>query len=268
MWNKYAHLSFDERIGNRCTNLSSRKQIPITWLDFLRSFITVGYKYSTKHFSQVPYYYCNMKTDYFKIFKYRLRQAHAIGEFLSVNGGNLAIDNSIYGLDQSERVTIAYILGLVFTKFISEVEYDVIYLQNLDNVIKNGVVSLLNNKQLIITVKGQRPDFIGQDSNGDWVVFEAKGSLSGRNWLNMLQKAKGQVMRVSFIKLNNKNFKPKLSLGSISIFNPNCNVKTCDPIPEGDLVIKINYSKFLFWYYQFIMKLLLKYFTTINYQCC
>ncbi len=258
MWSGSAQVSFEERIGSRCTrsSRSGRKQISITWLEFLRSFLTVGYKYSTKHYLWVPYYYRNMRINCFKILKYRLKQAHAIGEFLSVNGGNLAIDSSIYGLDQSERVTIAYILGMVFAKFISEVEYDVIYLQNLDDVIKNGIVSLLDRNQTMITTKKQRPDFIGQDLNGDWVVFEAKGSLSGKNWLNVLQKAKKQVMEVGCINLNGKNFKPKLSLGSISIFNPICNVKTCDPTPERDLIIRINYSAFLFWYYKFIVGVL------------
>lgn len=256
MWKGIAQINFQERNGINCSQVVPNKQLSMTWLDFLRVFIATGYKYSTKIYfnhHNIPYYF-QMKINFSKIFKYRLKLAHSIGEFLVINNNRLVLDASFFGLDQSERGKWSYMLGMIFTKFVSEYEYGVIYLQNLDYAITTNVVSVYNFKGNNIRLSNSRPDFIGQDLNGNWVVFEAKGHLSGNSGLSLLREAKNQARTIRCIEFNGTKVSPSLCIGSILTFNNYFNIETCDPPFEGNLFVNIkNYSKFIYYYYKFIL---------------
>ena len=80
--------------------------------------------------------------------------------------GNIIKSSAYRNLDPSEKSAISYFMGLTSTKLICEKLLGVPWLMHLD-VYKNLNPKLINGKS--------RPDLVGLDQRGQWLVAEAKG---------------------------------------------------------------------------------------------
>jgi len=108
-------------------------------------------------------------------------------------------------LDPSEKGAVSYFLGLAASKLFAERCLQVPWLLHLD----------VYRKQLQAVLKSGRskPDLIGQDSNGNWVVIESKGRTNEFD-AAALRKAKAQSRRVRSIS----GIAPTLRIGMQSYF--------------------------------------------------
>jgi hypothetical protein len=77
---------------------------------------------------------------------------------------------SFAALDRSEKGGVSFFLGLVLTKLIAEKLFEVPWLLHLD------VYRQQLNPQFWLP---ERPDFVGQDAMGRWLVVESKGRYGG-----------------------------------------------------------------------------------------
>lgn len=89
---------------------------------------------------------------------------------------------------------VSYNLGMAFAKFYAEQLLDIPNLTHVESLKVLGAIDF----NAPTTGRGREPDLVGQCSNGDWHVFEAKGMST--NKLNpKIASAKEQVERVSSI---------------------------------------------------------------------
>ena len=92
-------------------------------------------------------------------------------------------------LDRSEKGAVSFFLGLCMAKIFAERLLGVPWLLHLD-------VYRVKLKPTFVTT--DRPDFVGMDETGHWVVIEAKGR-TGCVDSNLLNKARNQTQALSTI---------------------------------------------------------------------
>ncbi|MEK6323336.1 MAG: hypothetical protein AABN33_16975 [Acidobacteriota bacterium] len=97
--------------------------------------------------------------------------------------GRLRKSTAFVALDRSEKSAVSYFLGLVFTKLIAERLFGVSWLLHLDVYRQYLDPTLAFN---------ERPDFVGTDTSGYWIVIESKGRSGGAP-NDLLTKAKRQT---------------------------------------------------------------------------
>ena len=103
--------------------------------------------------------------------------------------GRLTQSPAFKNLDRSEKGAVSFFLGLCMAKIFAERLLSVPWLLHLD-------VYRVKLKPTFVTTG--RPDFIGMDANGHWVVIEAKGR-TGYIKSELLNKAKNQTQALSTI---------------------------------------------------------------------
>ena len=125
-------------------------------------------------------------------------------------------------LDPSEKAAISYFLGLTVSKLFAERCLQVPWLLHLD-VYRTQLRAVLRPGR-------SKPDLVGQDANGNWVVVESKGRTN-RFDETALSKAKAQSRRVRTISGRS----PKLRVGMQSYFESSqlC-IAVDDPDGEED----------------------------------
>lgn len=128
---------------------------------------------------------------------------------LTSESGYIIKSDAYNHLDPSEKGAVSYFLGLTFTKLMAHKLLDVDWLLHVDVYSKyfniEGKPTRLKSKE--------RPDLIGQNRSGDWVVFEAKGR-TGKKPSYLMKKAKRQAEAIATIDKT----VPKLGVGSILHF--------------------------------------------------
>lgn len=172
--NHYSHIN---SIGIQ--NIRCRK------LDLYRAMITVGN----------PSFISKQKIHDFGL----ARAIHnSIIEKIGVIWENVDSDRNgmrlhpIYHTHVSDKKrSISYNLGMAFAKFYAEKLLDIPNLIHVENL------NTINFHQ--ITGRGREPDLVGQCTNGNWHVFEAKG-MSRNNLNTQILSAKQQVQRVASIE--------------------------------------------------------------------
>lgn len=107
-------------------------------------------------------------------------------------------------LDPSEKGAVNYFLGLAICKLFADSLLNVPWMIHLD-VFRPTLDPLLKGRS--------RPDLIGQNLSGEWVVLECKGRASEPNGLAK-DKAKEQAQRVISVS----GAVPSLSVGGITYF--------------------------------------------------
>jgi hypothetical protein len=105
--------------------------------------------------------------------------------------GRLIRSSAYEGLDPSEKGAISYFLGLTLAKAFSGRILNVPWLMHLD-VYREEL-------QVILNVGESRPDLVGKNTNGEWVVMEAKGRTNkfDRRALDLAKEQACQVVEIS-----------------------------------------------------------------------
>lgn len=151
-----------------------------------------------------------------------------------------------YGvLDPSEKGAYSYFLGLTATKLIAGRYLDVPWLQHLDvywgSLQPTFVGGVAPHKPV-----GSRPDLVGLDTSGRWVVMEAKGRSNALP-NSVLPSAKTQVGKV--VSIGGKP--PHLGVAVATSFKKGAfRVDWADPEPdEAGVELAITVDQFASAYY-------------------
>lgn len=152
-----------------------------------------------------------------------------------INGMRL---HPIYHTHVSDKKRIvSYNLGMAFAKFYAEKLLDIPSLVHVESLKALGSIEFFDAEE----GKGREPDLVGQCSNGDWHVFEAKGMST--NQLNAkILSAKEQVRRVESI-----GGVPPQTLNACATYFNDQRILThlVDPESKGEKRYRIKRDKFI-----------------------
>lgn len=169
---KYNMYNFPRRYQS----LNGQGILDISWAELVWAAISVG------------------KGELFHILRYGRFSMFEIAYRLAILYANLCENEQEYirrslaydGLDPSEKGAISYFLGLTFAKVFGERLLNVPWLMHLDVYRDILWVSLINQS---------RPDLVGRNVDGEWVVMESKGRTNGFD-SGALEQAKRQAEQV------------------------------------------------------------------------
>ncbi len=169
---KYNMYNFPRRYQS----LNGQGILDISWAELVWAAISVG------------------KGELFHILRYGRFSMFEIAYRLAILYANLCENEQEYirrslaydGLDPSEKGAISYFLGLTFAKVFGERLLNVPWLMHLDVYRDILGVSLINQS---------RPDLVGRNVDGEWVVMESKGRTNGFD-SGALEQAKRQAEQV------------------------------------------------------------------------
>ena len=136
---------------------------------------------------------------------------------------------------------VSYNLGMAFAKFYAEKLLDIPNLIHVESLKELGAINFH-----AITGRGREPDLVGQCTNGNWHVFEAKG-MSQNNLNTQIASAKQQVQRVASIQ----GVIPETLNACATYFNDR-EILTYlqDPESKNKKVIHVNREKFVDSFYK------------------
>ena len=162
------------------TGLSGIHVLTFSWPELVWAAITVG----RAGMRQV------LQFGMYSTFEIVYRAALLYANLRQTAAGDLKRSDAYDGLDPSEKSAISYFLGLTLSKLFAERTLSVPWLLHLD-VYRSQLSAILK--------KGRsRPDLVGEDTQGRWIVIESKGRTNGLDQ-NALDKAKRQSGRVRTI---------------------------------------------------------------------
>ena len=140
------------------------------------------------------------------------------------NRGNLEISNVFIHMDQTEKATATYWLGMAFTKLAAERRLRIPWLCHVDRLIDQGVLTLA-------TGTNERGDLVGKDHNKEWHVLESKGRSYNVS-STLIHQAKFQATRITAI-----NGRPPCSASAciVRLFNTPITVDLIDPERDYDI---------------------------------
>jgi hypothetical protein len=192
------------------SGLSGTHDLTFSWSELVWAAITVG-RAGISHVLQF---------GLFSAYEIVYRAALVYANIMETAGGGLFRSAAYDGLDPSEKGAVSYFLGLTLSKLFAERCLQVPWLLHLD----------IYRAQLSVILGSGRskPDLVGQDSNGDWVVIESKGRTHGLDEA-ALAKAKTQSERVRSIS----GVGPKYRMGVQSYFESSRLCLSIDD-PDGD----------------------------------
>jgi len=221
-----------ERFDPSYSKLQGKNQLEIDWIDLVWAAVTVG-----KLGFDDLLGYGQYSRDEVR-FRYYLIRSHLM------QSANKVIKSSLYrSLDSTEKGSASYFIGMAVSKIFGNSLLDVPWLVHLEKI-----------KVLYkIELKGKsRPDLLGQNSKGQWIVFEAKGRSDGFSQ-SALDKAKEQAKQVKKVS----GVKPFLKVAVESYFNTTLSAHIADPTESDDdgFDLEINETQFYMSYYSTISHL-------------
>ena len=155
---EYNSIGFPKHLGKK---FSGKSIMQITSSDLLLSAITVG------------------RASYLDVFKFGkhsiyeiVYRCHIILANLRVTSNSIIKSPAFTNLDPSEKASITFSLGLTLTNLFASKLLNVPWLLHLD-VYSNYLASIGSKVNLING--NSRPDLIGLDNKGNWLIFESKG---------------------------------------------------------------------------------------------
>jgi hypothetical protein len=183
--------------------------LDISWAEIIWAAISVG-RGSLGHLTQY---------GVFSAFEITYRAAMTFANLREGSRGILSRSSAYDGLDPSEKGAISYFLGMTLAKLFSHRLLNVPWLMHLD-VYRQQLQPILVGKS--------KPDFVGLNTNYDWVVLEAKGRTNEFEE-SVLRSAKIQAQQVTTIQ----GIQPVLRLGSLAYFSAG-NLRFAMRDPKGD----------------------------------
>jgi hypothetical protein len=151
----------------------SKRQMTFSWSELSRAAMTVGRRNWRDVFKHGTY----------SALEIMWRLAMLRANLVESESGFLRKSTAYSALDRSEKGTVSFFFGMCFSKLIAEKLFAVPWLLHLD-VYKDDL-----NPAFALS---DRPDFVGMDSRGNWLVLEAKGR-TGQIPKDLLRKAKRQT---------------------------------------------------------------------------
>ena len=185
------------------------KTLDFSWPELVHSAVMVG------------------KANYFDVFRHGINSYYEIAFRVAIlranlieKGGHIQKSDVYQSLDPSEKCAVSYFLGMGFSLAISDRMFGVSRLVHVDSL----------KRKLSITFKnGMRPDLIGKNKSGDWVVVEAKGRTNGFS-KGAQEKAIKQVDSLGSIQRK----RPVLKVASQSYFCKDLQIRVDDPDEGGE----------------------------------
>jgi len=209
----------------------------ISVLDVIRAFISVGYPNEFYPLLNGVKIYKLLKVlGFFYIFQNRKNYFY--------------LKDFIYDMDSSEKVQLSYELGMVFAHLISQRKENVVWTLHLSNLKKiNGSLDV----NMVNPQSKQKPDLIAMDTNKNFYVIEAKGTLEECK-SREIAKAFAQVCS---IKINgNSPYKRYISY-FIGERNTPILVVFIDPEEQGQINVKLDIDRLIEFHYQKLLQILL-----------
>lgn len=225
----YHAYNFGSRWG---PNLQGSHSLNVSWFDIVWAAITVG------------------KLGYQDIFAHGQFSVNELLFRTHLLYANLVVDrreihrSSLYdSLDSTEKSAISYFLGMMTAKLMGLFLLNTPWLVHLEK---------LNRVYALGLVGRSRPDLIGKDHGGNWVVIEAKGRTNGFSQ-QTLDNAKSQTRKLHHIS----GVLPYLRVATETCFDKGLQVHMSDPesYDEDAIDVEIEEDKFLFAYYESFRKL-------------
>lgn len=175
--------------------LSGSHSLDVAWSEFVWAAISVG-RAGLRQLLQFGIY---------SVFEMVYRTALVYANLQETTSGHLTRSDAYNALDPSEKGAVSYFLGLTASKLFAGRCLQVPWLLHLD----------VYRAQLGVALRPGRskPDLVGLDFSGNWVVVESKGRTNGLDE-SALAKAKAQTRRVRTISGSS----PKLRVGMQSYF--------------------------------------------------
>ncbi|TBU69803.1 hypothetical protein AB4I13_11050 [Serratia marcescens] len=205
--------------------LNSSSGVGITEEELLWAMITVGKRYQR----QV------LINENFSILEI-INRISLIGSILDLSNSEIYKSVIYKNSDPTEKTFMSFMLGMAVSKLLSQKLLNVPWLAHL-HMLKTPMSYSRNTKS--------RPDLIGRNSKGDYIIVEAKGT-SGRYNDATQNKALDQL---NVIKTVNRTT-PILYIASQLYFDTSMSVKFQDPEPEQDgLDIEFSDAEFFNAYY-------------------
>lgn len=181
----------------RCIQHSNGEQtIDVTFIALLKSYISLG----KSSFKQTT-------------IKEALTKFLFISQYLDFRKGGIRLKGFFYNFDPTEKSFVAYNLGMLLTKFVSEKFFG---LRHLFYVTQKKIKVVPPNPNR----SRSKPDLVGMFGSG-YYLFEAKGSLNSRN--DGLRTARRQLNNVKTIN------------GSASI----CKIAVIQFFKKGELYARV-----------------------------
>jgi hypothetical protein len=181
--------------GTAGSALSGRHSLDVTWSELVWAAISVG-RAGMRQILQFGVY---------SVFEIVYRTALMYANLQETASGYLTRSDAYNALDPSEKGAVSYFLGLTVSKLFAERCLQVPWLLHLD-VYRAQIGAVLRPGR-------SKPDLVGQDCNGNWVIVESKGRTNGFDE-DALAKAKAQSRRVRTISGSS----PTLRLGVQTYF--------------------------------------------------
>jgi len=199
------------------SELSGTHPLTFSWSELVWAAITVG----RAGISQV------LQFGLFSAYEIVYRAALVYANIMETATDGVFRSAAYDGLDPSEKGAVSYFLGLTLSKLFAERCLQVPWLLHLD----------VYRAQLpVILGPGRsKPDLVGQNGKGEWIVIESKGRTHGLD-TDALDKAKVQSQRVRRIS----GLVPKFKMGVQSYFESSqlC-LSVNDPSGEGEIDLPI-----------------------------
>lgn len=156
---------------------NGRSDLVCTWSDLVWAAITVGKR---ELFHVVRY-------GQYSFFEIVFRAAILFANLKARDNQYIERSQVYDGQDPSEKAATSYFLGLASAKLVAARYLGVPWLMHLD-VYRHRVAAVLTGRS--------RPDLIGQNVNGDWVVIESKGR-TGDFDIDAMNAAKRQASQIT-----------------------------------------------------------------------
>ncbi len=178
----------------------------------------------------------------FSLDEMRLR-SYLIHAHLMQNNGRVCKSSLYESLDSTEKGAASYFIGMAVSKLIGA------FLLNTP-----WLVHLEKSKALydIDIPSKSRPDLLGLNSQGQWIVFEAKGRTQGFSQ-DALDKAKDQTSQIRHIA----GVAPALRIATESFFDRYLSAYVADPeeFSNRTIDLEIDKTQFFISYYSTLRNL-------------
>jgi hypothetical protein len=217
-------------------NLSGTHELKVEWSDIIWAAVSVGKIGFDDLLAFGPYSVDEIR---FRIFLVRANLMASEEKQSTENVTDVyVLQSSAYRhLDPSEKGAISYFLGMALGKLVTFRLLNVPWLVHLSKLVNTHSLNLPGRS---------RPDLAGQDTNGRWIICEAKGRTGGYSEL-ALNQAKEQVGQVRSIN----GAPPHISMATEMYFDDHLQMWLIDPkdkVPDA-VDLQIDNRNFMQRYY-------------------
>lgn len=212
------------------SHLQQSQDFNLSWAELIWAAISVG---------RAELFHIIRHGDY-SLFEICYRVAILFANLRELDSGRVTRSAAYDGLDPTEKGAISYFLGMTLTKAAVHRLCDVPWLMHLD-VYRADLAAALGDDH-------SRPDLVGRDQSGRWVVVESKGRTNSFDG-QALMRAKQQAQKV--ISIGGQA--PHLAIGALLHFDGDVlQLHLRDPEPDlkAQISLPLTSESFFEGYYR------------------